>query len=222
MPPFVNLTGKKIGRLTVLSVSAKGPGIRTSWKCLCECGKYVDVLTSRLRTDKPTSSCGCLLHDVLVKRNLKHGLSSAPEYGIWCNIHSRCVNKNCVDYPNYGGRGIKICEHFSDFKHFYDGVGSRPSERHTLDRIHNNHGYSCGSCADCVKRGEPNNCRWVLRLEQNNNKRNNRRITYNNQTRTVSEWSRVLGVKYITLYARIFTYGWSVEEAFSGVRSKSL
>ena len=59
------------------------------------------------------------------------------------------------------------------------------------------------------------NCRWADKEIQNNNKTTSRKITYNNETRTVTQWARNLGVNARTLSARIFDYGWSVERAFT-------
>lgn len=44
---------------------------------------------------------------------------------------------------------------------------------------------------------------------------NNRNITYMGKTQTLAAWSEELGIKYATLYRRIVTKGWEIEDAFT-------
>ncbi len=66
MPKFIDLTGKKFGRLTVIEraedyVSPKG-SCHTQWKCLCDCGNITVVDTRALKTGN-TQSCGCIRNE---------------------------------------------------------------------------------------------------------------------------------------------------------------
>jgi hypothetical protein len=75
---------------------------------------------------------------------------TTPEYSCWSQIKQRCLNPNDQDYPDYGARGIYVCEAWlHDFDAFYAHVGARPSGKHSLDRIDNDKGY------------EPGNVRWT-------------------------------------------------------------
>jgi len=43
-----------------------------------------------------------------------HGMSNTPEHRAWNNMIQRCYNPNIKDYPNYGGRGIKVCDRWKE------------------------------------------------------------------------------------------------------------
>ena len=127
---------------------------------------------------------------------------------IYKGMKSRCFWEKDKDYKNYGARGITVCdEWYSPRKHrgwiaFKKWAYSHGyKEGLTIDRIDNSKGYS------------PDNCRWVSMKVQNNNRRNNRLITYKNETKTLSQWSEILGVHKNTIRNRL-NRGWEVEKAF--------
>lgn len=164
MTKLLDLTGKQFGRWTVLyrDTNAK----YTSWVCRCECGTVRSVLRVNLRKTDPSkgsSSCGCYAKEMNKKALTKHGLSHSNIHFEWEGMKQRCNNPKSVSYKNYGGRGIKVCDEWSNsFKAFYDYVSALPhfgEEGRSLDRIDNEGDY------------EPGNVRWATRKEQNFNKR---------------------------------------------------
>ena len=82
-----------------------------------------------------------------------------PEYGPWREMRKRCLNPQAYRYPNYGGRGIRICERWDSFANFLADMGPRPSLRHSIERVDNDGNY------------EPSNCVWADQRTQCRNKR---------------------------------------------------
>ena len=57
MSKKIDMTGCKIGKLTVISAAESRKG-RAYWKCRCECGNETEVLADNLRKANPIKSCG--------------------------------------------------------------------------------------------------------------------------------------------------------------------
>lgn len=168
-----DLTGQTFGRLTVLSLHGTSHG-HAVWNCVCTCGKTLNVMRGSLLKGA-TKSCGCLRKDLLPefaskggKAIAKHGDYSTRLYRVWSGMKARCNYTKHSDYPNYGGRGIKVCSEWQDFKVFKEwsmANGYDPKAPYgecTIDRVDNDKGYS------------PDNCRWVAMRIQNENRRNNK------------------------------------------------
>src|SRR5262245_57602927 len=105
--------GKRYNRLLITGVCE--PTRRTDgrynarlFECLCDCGATCFQPLSRLRSGD-SQSCGCLARELLRQRSVRHGMYRTPEYKAWINLITRCENPNDISYPNYGGRGIKVC-----------------------------------------------------------------------------------------------------------------
>jgi hypothetical protein len=121
-----------------------------------------------------------------------HGLSRSYLHRAWSSMKARCYNPKNPRYPNYGGRGILVCDRWlNSFRAFAVDMGHRPSPSHSLDRRDNDGPYS------------PENCRWSTRLTQARNSRQAVWITIDGESRILGEWLSVKGVCWETYYKRI-------------------
>jgi len=196
-PYNVSLVGRRFGRLIVKESAGKVKH-EAIWLCMCDCGNKKIVRGSHLKSGD-TSSCGCLKRENIRKSKIVHGAAIVGkvtrEYSAWQHMKKRCLNPQSPDYKNYGGRGIRVCNRWvHNFKDFFSDMGRCPPGL-TLERIDNNGDY------------EPSNCRWATRKEQGLNTRNNRRIEFNGQIKTVSEWAEIIGIPDSTLRTRLRN-GW--------------
>lgn len=204
-----NLAGQTFERLHVLKQVGRTKHGNIKWECRCSCGNITIVSAGDLKK-RHTMSCGCRRREVSAARQRTHGESktrtgipASSEYQTWASIIQRCTNLNNPNYKNYGGRGITICKRWLKFENFLADMGRRPSSKHTIERKDNEGPYSSS------------NCKWATRMEQGNNKRNNRLITHDGQTRTLSEWARTTGIQGRTLGMRLDSLGWSVEKTLT-------
>ena len=119
-------------------------------------------------------------------------------------MRNRCNNQNDGSYKSYGGRGISVCDEWSNYLSFKEwALTNGYEETLSIDRINNNGNY------------DPSNCKWSTVKEQNRNKRKNHLIEYNGEIKTLVEWSEQLGIAYHTLKNRINRYKMPVEVAFT-------
>jgi hypothetical protein len=198
-----DLTGQKFGRLEVKEFAFK-QNQYPIWNCLCDCGKTKEVRGSSLKNGN-TKSCGCLQKEQTTRANTTHGQTQngliSREYNCWHHMIERCNNPKIKQYKDYGGRGIKVCEHWLKFENFYNDMGDCPEDM-TLDRKDNNGDYT------------PENCRWVTRKEQQNNMRSNIFLSYNGITDTLIHWADKLNIKSGILYHRYYRE-WSEQRMLS-------
>jgi hypothetical protein len=149
---FDDISGRRFNRLVAIERIGK------KWLCICDCGNEKLFNPSNLKRGL-TKSCGCFNKELCrTKAKRTHGKSLTTEYKIWQGMHQRCGNPNDKNYPDYGARGISVCERWSEFEFFYEDMGQRPVGL-SIDRKNNDGNY------------EPSNCRWATPAEQNSNKR---------------------------------------------------
>lgn len=207
MGKFIDLTGQRFGRLTVVERAGNDKSGHPQWLCRCDCENITIVGGTQLRSGN-TKSCGCLSRETsaqnIISINQTHGQSNTRLYYIWRSMKQRCMCPTCKSYKDYGGRGITVCEEWQQFEPFYEWAMQNGYRNDlSIDRIDNDKGYS------------PENCRWSTGREQSNNKRNNYTITCNRQTKTISQWSREIGIPKDTIRKRLVNLGWSVEKALT-------
>lgn len=68
MPKPIDLTGKKFGRLNVISRAKNNKDGRTMWLCVCDCGNERIISGKSLRNGH-TKSCGCLNKEIVSSRS---------------------------------------------------------------------------------------------------------------------------------------------------------
>ena len=88
------------------------------------------------------------------------GKKYSPTYESWQAMLARCRYTGRDNADRYAGKGITVCESWSDFNNFLSDMGERPDGK-TLDRKDSNKGYG------------PENCRWATPTEQARNTRKN-------------------------------------------------
>jgi len=170
---YDDLTGKRFGRLLVLHRTPHVPKQKPRWVCQCDCGVLRIVYGYSMRRGQSTS-CGCAQREGMSRRRTTHGqrqraadtapgddarvLKGGTAYATWTSMRSRCRNPNAAGYPNYGGRGIKICPQWDTFEGFLADMGVRPAGM-SLDRVDVNGDYT------------PENCRWATHTQQMRNRR---------------------------------------------------
>lgn len=163
-------------------------------KLKCGCGKIKEVSTNHVLMIR-SKSCGCLVGKVHKERAF--GTDSDGKktrlYTAWINMRVRCRNIKNHAYPNYGGRGISVCDEWVEsFVTFRDwALNNGYQESLTIDRKDNDGNYC------------PDNCRWTTHKEQNQNRRSNHFVTIGDKTLCVEEWLRRQGLSHCTFYRRV-------------------
>lgn len=195
--------GTRHGHFVIISVNEEltKSTKRKHYNCLCDCG---NIFTRRYEYAINPKRTGCEKCGFTRKDLIKHGLSETRFDNIRHGMIQRCYNQNNPYYKNYGARGIKVCDEWLNREqgliNFYNwAINNGYRDDLTIDRIDVNGDYT------------PQNCRWSSMGVQENNRRNNRYITYNNETKTMMQWSKTLGIKYDTLFYHFVKKGKSMD-----------
>ncbi len=198
----VGLTGQRFGMLEVVSENGRAPKSgAVLWLCKCDCGNTTVVTGGNLRAGI-THSCGCYRKEHAREAMTTHGGTYKPEYSPWKAMRKRCSNKNDIHFYLYGGRGIKVCDRWNKFDNFLEDMGSRPSKKHSIERMNPNGNY------------EPSNCKWATPIEQarNTRKREGTKVTGVSWHKHTNKYMARISVDSKEIYLGVFN---SIEEAAS-------
>lgn len=185
-----DLKGKKFGRLLVIA-KAKSKNNKGYSLCKCDCGNEKEIKNEFLKKGEAKSCNECLKgYSERLKRILK-------------GMKRRCYNKNVEDYKHYGGRGIKVYDEWLKYSVFFYkwALENGYDDNLSIDRIDVDGDY------------EPSNCRWATKAEQSNNKRNSVFLIYNNEKKTITEWSEIYNITMAKVSYR-YKKGLQFEEIF--------
>lgn len=200
---YIDELKKEIGRrkdhLEIIGVKQYGRKGRVVVRC--DCGRIKEMQLSQF-LNPCVHSCGCVGAKKGVESpNFKHGMSRTRIYNVYRDMYNRCYNPSDISYPNYGKKGICICEEWlgnGGIRNFCEWAYSNGYDKNakrgdcTIDRINPNGNYS------------PDNCRWVDIIKQSNNKNNNRYFEIDGITKTMSEWCREYNISCVqSVYNRI-------------------
>ena len=199
MREIINLVGERFGKLMVINRDTAVTNKEARWECKCDCGKTSIVSSYSLRNGR-TTSCGCINNGEYLKRITLYGKSITTEYNIWRSMIARCNNKNDAAYNNYGGRGITVCQRWTDsFDNFITDMGRRPKNM-TIERVENDLGYF------------KENCKWATRKEQSLNRRSTIWLEHDGVRLSKTDWAKKLNT---TLNGINYRFG--LGESFSEI-----
>ena len=213
---FRDLSGQTFNRWTVIQFVKINKHGRARWLCRCSCEKQtIREISSNHLVCGTSKSCGCFMVERVKKANTKYGCSTHPLRNIWMAMVDRCTNPRNGSFHNYGGRKpnpVTICQEwyndhtidrgFLTYKHDIESLGWTEGCGLEIDRKDNRLGYNI------------QNCRLTTSKINNNNRRNNRKITFDGQEHTISEWSDITGLSYGTIWARL-RRGWTLEQTLT-------
>lgn len=212
--------GEKYGRLTIIETffefGSDGKK-RKRARCSCDCGGEHVACYYSLRRGNVSGCFNCSKavrgkSSRFTHRQAKGFADENPEeykvFCVWRGMIARCTNPKNSHWHRYGGRGIDVCDYWMEsFENFISDMGMRPTPDHQIDRIDNDSGY------------RKSNCRWVSRKDNARNKNMNRVLEINGESRCVSEWAEIAGVKPDTVLMRL-KRGWNQKDAVFGSRHR--
>src|SRR5688572_456252 len=141
---------ERVNWLTPLYFVGQTPDKHAHWVCRCDCGELTEKPANAL-VRGTAKSCGCKKYAAVaaglskaLKKHGQSGYSETTEYRTWKAIHGRCYNKNNHHYPDYGARGIKVCDRWHTFENFFADMGKRPADKTSIDRVDVNKNYEPG------------------------------------------------------------------------------
>lgn len=181
---MTDFTGFVSGRLLVIGDFCGG------WLCMCACGGTAIVSAYQLE-EKTAMSCGCY-HRTVVEDQGITCVSKQPMYRTWRAMLNRCYRRNASGYCYYGARGIRVFPLWQEYANFAKDMERGWFPGASLDRIDVNGHYA------------PDNCQWATTTMQGNNRRTSIMVTFRGETRCLTDWCLSLGLKYHTVYQKVY------------------
>ena len=188
----IDFANKRFGKIVCIKPLRVNNHKEVVWLCKCDCGNFCEKSSGAFKNISKIASCGCMKGKKPHITNLELK-NYKPIHECYVNMKTRCYNPNYELYSRYGGRGIKVCDEWkNNFKEFYNWAINGWKKELTLDRINNDDDY------------KPDNCRWVDRVEQANNRHTNYLIKYKGEIKTMAQWSKILKIDYSFIQIRMY------------------
>lgn len=184
--------GARYHFLTIVSFAGRNKNYDALVNVRCDCGveKVVDLYD--LTHPGGPKSCGCYGREL---RRIAAEEAASPERKAyhrlrrsWMHMKNRCYLPSNKSFPDYGGRGIRMCDRWrfgengmSGFACFHADMGDRPAG-HTIERGNNDGDYA------------PDNCSWILKKLQPRNTRSNKWVKLDGVKMVQAEAAEKLGV----------------------------
>lgn len=205
MCKLIDMTGQRFGRYTVLERNGVGAHGMAAWLCECDCGVRKTVVGNNLRQGNVVS-CGCYQKEVATRNGVatkKHGEARTPTYKTWIAMKARCFNPSDHAYGQYGGRGITVCERWTNsYELFLEDMGRRPRGT-SIERIDVNGNY------------EPQNCVWATPKQQTRNRRCTIKVVYQGEEMPLIQAAEQSGIPYQVLRERKQRLKWPDDRLFA-------
>lgn len=192
---FEDLSGQRFGRWLVKERVKSKNGYRT-YLCICDCGNIREVVSASLRKGD-SKSCGCWEKEFKKAKYTTHGFKRSNSkiernfYQLWLGIKTRCYNKKSFPYKDYGGRGIIMSNEWLNFENFKNDMWPTYKAGLTIEREDVNGNY----CKE--------NCKWIPRSEQANNRRCSIWIETEQGRMTVQQAAKIAGISWPAMYVRV-------------------
>lgn len=191
-------------RNTRTSVYLEHDGLRLSLPDWAErLGVSSAVLHNRIKQGLPTGEVLSSERRKTPRRprkgpNQRHGLTGIPEYQAWRAMMGRCTDPGHAHYPQYGARGIVVCDAWLSFDGFRSALGPCP-EGLQLGRLDTSKGY------------DPENARWMTRTEAMRASNAAHLLEHASEAHPMAEWSDLRGIPVETIRSRL-RLGWTVAQ----------
>ena len=129
------------------------------FQCLL-CGSLKELNVANVKSGRQRD-CGC---------SKLHGYTNHKSFMVYKGMINRCTNPLTKNYPQYGGRGVSVCDRWLEpngegLKNFMEDIGdARPDKKHSLHRM-----WKYNEEERLVEMMEygPDTCKWATSRQQN-------------------------------------------------------